>query len=507
MALDFVVTFGVAHALVFARGDRGVLGRRAGRALASRGWSPSSSSGRSQLRAARDERALLEVAGDRLRLSNELDALLQQRLAALARLAEDPSPARQATAATLVAIEHESRATLDRHARARRPHARRRTGCARRRRRLRSPISKRCSPAAVRDAHLQVAGTPRVLPAGVELSAYRVVEHLLAAVEPTPGVDVTIRFADDGLGITVTGPASRGGKPAVERARERVQLHRGTVESVVRGGRAEAVAGCPSSPARDVLGAAVAAVLAVSLVLARRYPLGAWAVALAAVLVEPFAPLPLVVYPLVGGHAFCAARWAGLRTGLLRTVALVGALELGTALSDGNGGVPALLFTIGGWAAGRVLGERDRARHAARPAGARSRSRERRPRGAVGALRARPDRRRAARHRRPCPERHRRPGRSPGSAIAERDPAATAETLWHHRRRRARRRARPGPADRAARRRPSRRAEAPDLALVERLVKHAGATGVPPSRSGSTPPLTLPGAGRRARPTASSRRA
>ena len=95
------------------------------------------------------------------------------------------------------------------------------------------------------DAHLQITGTPRTLPAGVELAAYRVVEHLLAAVEDDPGVEVTVRFADDGVGITVTGRARRRGKPAVERARQRVQLHRGTLDAAVRGGRAEAVVWLP----------------------------------------------------------------------------------------------------------------------------------------------------------------------------------------------------------------------------------------------------------------------
>jgi signal transduction histidine kinase len=230
---------------------------------------------------------------------------------------------------------------------------------------------------------------------------------------------------------------------------------------------------------RDVLGAAVAAVLAVSLLLARRYPVGAWAVAMAAVLVEPLAPLPLVVYPLVGGHAFCAARWAGLRTGLLRTVALVGALELGIALSDGNGGVPALLFTIGGWAAGRVLGERDElaARLAQRARDLQTES------DAHVELSVRYERAQIA------AELHDIVAHAlsvivvqagAGQRIAERDPAATAETLGTI----------AGTA-RDAERDLGRliallgddepRAEAPDLALVERLVEHAAATGVPVS--------------------------
>ena len=67
-----------------------------------------------QLRVLRDERARLEVATDRGRLSGELDELLQRRLGELARLADagagttDPAVA----TATLVSIEEESRQTL-----------------------------------------------------------------------------------------------------------------------------------------------------------------------------------------------------------------------------------------------------------------------------------------------------------------------------------------------------------------------------------------------------------
>lgn len=195
------------------------------------------------LRSVRDERARLEVEGDRLRLSGELDALLQRRLAGLARRAES-GPGPQGPAGTLAELEHDSRQTLE--------EMREVIGT------LRSHDGGRpASPMpvlahldallarAAGDAHLEIDGTPRALPAGVELSAYRVVEHLLAAMETTAGVDVAVRFADDGLGITVAGPPGRRGRAALERARQRVQLHRGTLESTVRGGRAEAVAWLP----------------------------------------------------------------------------------------------------------------------------------------------------------------------------------------------------------------------------------------------------------------------
>src|SRR6476646_4345884 len=90
------------------------------------------------------------------------------------------------------------------------------------------------------DARLTVEGSPRVLPAGVELSAYRIVEHLLAALGDAP-VEVRVRFGEDALELAVSGSARRPDPGSIKRAQERVQLHRGTLSSTTRGGRAEAV--------------------------------------------------------------------------------------------------------------------------------------------------------------------------------------------------------------------------------------------------------------------------
>lgn len=200
-----------------------------------------------ELRAARDERAQLEVATDRARLAGELDELLQRRLGELARMADrgaTPSDAATATA-TLVDIERESRRTLE--------EMRGIVGV------LRDdeaepittpqPTLTHLEALLVRakgsDARLAVDGNPRVLPPGVELSAYRIVEHLLDALEDSPDVEVRVRFDDDALELTVAGPARRRRNAAIERARERVQLHRGTLEATTRGGRAAAVAHLP----------------------------------------------------------------------------------------------------------------------------------------------------------------------------------------------------------------------------------------------------------------------
>jgi hypothetical protein len=200
------------------------------------------------LRAARDERARMEVAMDKARLSAELDALLQRRLGELAGLAERGAAQEgQEATATLVDIEEASRRTLE--------EMRAVVGV------LRSdgggdpvapqPTLTHLEALVVRakgaEARLTVVGSPRALPAGVELSAYRIVEHLLDALEDTPDVSVQVGFGTDALDISVAGPAARRtiAATAIERARERVALHSGTLEAATRGGRAEAVARLP----------------------------------------------------------------------------------------------------------------------------------------------------------------------------------------------------------------------------------------------------------------------
>jgi hypothetical protein len=196
-----------------------------------------------ELREARDERARLEVAADRARLSRELDELLQRRLAELTRLADEGAAGAPGAAERLADIERESRSTLD---------AMRATVGV-----LRDdsaelapqPTLTHLEALLVRakgaDARLAVEGSPRALPASVELSAYRIVEHLLDALDDAPGVTVTVRFGDDALELGVSGPARRRAREAFERARVRAQLHSGTVEATVRSGRADARASLP----------------------------------------------------------------------------------------------------------------------------------------------------------------------------------------------------------------------------------------------------------------------
>jgi glucose-6-phosphate-specific signal transduction histidine kinase len=245
---DQEVDITVAPAIAILAGAMWGIGRvvRSRRALAE-----TLESQTDELRGARDDRARMQVATERARLSTELDELLQRRLAALARLADGGAPHGDPAAAKaqLVAIELEGRRTLE--------EMRTVVGVLRE-----DGVDAPTTPqptlthleamllrAKGADARLTVEGSPRVLPAAVELSAYRIVEHLLAALDDAPGVEVCVHFGADALELTVTGATRRGSRAPIERATERARLHRGSLEAIVRDGRVEAVALLPLATA------------------------------------------------------------------------------------------------------------------------------------------------------------------------------------------------------------------------------------------------------------------
>ncbi|WP_375490759.1 hypothetical protein [uncultured Jatrophihabitans sp.] len=199
----------------------------------------------------RDARAAVDVSTDRARMSAELDTLLDERLQHLLHAAATPTDGDPEKAGALLAtIEDESRRVLGQ--------MREIVGVLRGGEVALAPapsvahlealLSRRSSV----DARLAVAGDPRSLPASVELSAYRVVEHLLGVLadEPDARIDVAMDFAPDALEITVTGPVHRGAdvRAAVARARERVRLQHGTLTVKVARGRARALAHLPVQP-------------------------------------------------------------------------------------------------------------------------------------------------------------------------------------------------------------------------------------------------------------------
>jgi hypothetical protein len=56
---------------------------------------------------------------------------------------------------------------------------------------------------------------------------------------------VTVRFGDEALELNLTGPARRRGAEAIERTRERVRLHNGSLQAMTHGGRTEIVVSLP----------------------------------------------------------------------------------------------------------------------------------------------------------------------------------------------------------------------------------------------------------------------
>ena len=187
-----------------------------------------------ELRRQREQTAALAVAADRARVAGDLDEFLRDRITAMADAAaagrelvtEDPTAAQAAFAV----VENSGRATLSQM---------REVVGTLREERLTAPqpvlaeLGALLESATTSDARLRVEGSPRVLPAGLELSAYRIVEHLLAALQDEPGarIDVLVRFSPDALDLDVAGPVGRHADPmaAFSAARERVALLGGTL--------------------------------------------------------------------------------------------------------------------------------------------------------------------------------------------------------------------------------------------------------------------------------------
>jgi signal transduction histidine kinase len=198
----------------------------------------------------RERTAQLAVAAERARVAAGVDGLLQERIGALAdeaargRGAVDQQP--EIARETLSTIEHEGRETLTQ--------MREIVGS------LREDAPTEPQPgladldgllqrATTADVRLRMVGDRRALPAGLELSGYRIVEHLLATLQDAPGarVDVTLSVIDNALEITVAGPARAGvdSRAALTGAREWVTLHGGQLEAQARAGRARTVVRLP----------------------------------------------------------------------------------------------------------------------------------------------------------------------------------------------------------------------------------------------------------------------
>jgi signal transduction histidine kinase len=189
-----------------------------------------------ELHEQRDRTARLAVAADRARVAEDLDGMLGARigqLAADAAVARDAISDRpEAARESLTAIEQEGRRTLT--------DMREIVGALRDEQPvgpqpslddLETLLQRTLSPSA----RLTVEGKRHRLPAGLELSAFRIVERLLEPLEDVPEVRVrvTLRYEPDLLAVGVHGRVRSGAdqQMTLATAREWVTLHAGTLES------------------------------------------------------------------------------------------------------------------------------------------------------------------------------------------------------------------------------------------------------------------------------------
>ncbi len=199
-----------------------------------------------EARELREENARLAVAADQARISDDLGGFLQARVAqmaadastGLAVLDEQPDRAQDA----FVAIQGTGRETLN-YMREIVADLKEQTSTEPQP--VLAQLDRLLGQATRAKARLQVTGDSRLLPPGVELSGYRIIEHLLVALDddPTAEIDVGVAFAPDTLELTVAGPSLRHGdvRPALAAAAERAALLGGTLNSRAVGGRLRAV--------------------------------------------------------------------------------------------------------------------------------------------------------------------------------------------------------------------------------------------------------------------------
>jgi hypothetical protein len=223
----------------------------AGRLIRARNATAEALRGKSaELRRQREETARLAVLADRAHLSRDLEGSLHTQIGGIASTAAaglraldaDHDAARRA----LASIERDGRAVLS--------HLRQVLGglheqSAGEPQPTLARLSGLLARATSADARLTVEGDPRTLPAGLELSGYRIVEHLLLALEDAPETAVAVRlcFRPDLLELHVSGPPSPTAdlRAVLAAARERASLHGGTVESRLADGICYATARLP----------------------------------------------------------------------------------------------------------------------------------------------------------------------------------------------------------------------------------------------------------------------
>jgi signal transduction histidine kinase len=204
-----------------------------------------------ELREQRERTARIAVAADQARIAADLESFLHDKVhqmaasasAGSAALAAEPGAAADA----FVAIQGSGRQTLAHmrevvaDLRDQPVHPTSRTSPQP----VLAQLDRLLSEAGGSSARLEVTGDPRLLPPGLELSGYRIVEHLLVTMDEVPGapINVTVAFGPDTLTLTVAGPSRRpsDARSALAAASERAALYGGSLQTQAGGGRRETV--------------------------------------------------------------------------------------------------------------------------------------------------------------------------------------------------------------------------------------------------------------------------
>jgi signal transduction histidine kinase len=200
----------------------------------------------SELREQREETAKLAVEADRAQIAGDLDTFLHDRIGEMADIAASgsdnlesrPEEAQEA----FVSIQGTGRQTLI--------HMREVVGDLRgdaptEPQPVLAQLDRLLGETNLPDIQLQITGDSRLLPPGLELSGYRIVEHLLLTLErdPSSQASVEVVFGVNSLELKVVGPSVRNvdARRALAAATERAAVHDGSLRSTSRDGRRETV--------------------------------------------------------------------------------------------------------------------------------------------------------------------------------------------------------------------------------------------------------------------------
>lgn len=200
-----------------------------------------------QLREQRDENARLAVAADRARIASDFGAFVQSSVEQIEhatlvgrdRLAVSAGEAEQ----SFVEIQQAGRAAL---AQMREVVANLSDDVPTAPGPMLAQVDRLVAEATEGRGRTRVNGDPRLLPPGLELSGYRIIERLVQGVdhEGAGAVDVTVGFGAHELRISVVGPSAQPTyvRAAIAAVKERVAVHGGVLEtSAERGHRTTVV--------------------------------------------------------------------------------------------------------------------------------------------------------------------------------------------------------------------------------------------------------------------------